>query len=186
MAVASPSSELSLPVDIGGPYGGLNRPLEKRYDTVILVAGGGGISSVLPWLICLAGKMAAGNEVCVTREVVLIWAIKDVDALEWVREQFEEALRIAPENSIRIKLFVTEGKEVANELPSTEDLDVEKQAHLNVGTGEQGATRWTINHGRPDLRKEILSFVGESRTVVLGELFFFFTSKGIVAHADLR
>ena len=34
---------------IDGPYGGVNRPIERLYDTVILGAVGTGISACVPW-----------------------------------------------------------------------------------------------------------------------------------------
>jgi len=44
--VAYPNSQTSAWID--GPYGGLNRPVERLYDTVVFAAGGTGITTCLP------------------------------------------------------------------------------------------------------------------------------------------
>ena len=110
-SIHGPSKPLRAFID--GPYGGVNRPLEFLYESVILVAGGGGITAVLPWLVHLSRKM--GTEGCVTREVRLVWTVKHRHALEWVAEDLREAIEVAPAGSVGIEYYVTvegEGSEV--------------------------------------------------------------------------
>jgi predicted ferric reductase len=162
MAVASPSSELSLSVDVGGPYGGQGRAIERRYDSVVLVAGGGGISSVLPELLHLTRVL--GTEKSVTQEVVLIWAVQHEDALEWVREQLIQAVEVAPEGSLTLKTFVTQSQEVV------EKHVVTNEKSLDFGTKPVISDLWTTDHRRPNLLKLIPTLMTLPRTVVLGTL----------------
>jgi predicted ferric reductase len=80
LAVASPSSELSLLVDVGGPYGGIGLALDKRYNAIILVAGCGGISSMLSWLLYLSRKL--GRDDYLTNNAVLLWAFREEEDIE--------------------------------------------------------------------------------------------------------
>ena len=46
---------------IDGPYDGVGRSIENGYDTVILIAGGSGITSCLPWLQYISQNMKDGT-----------------------------------------------------------------------------------------------------------------------------
>jgi NAD(P)H-flavin reductase len=162
MAVASPSSELTLSIDVGGPYGGLNYALERRYDSVILVAGGGGISAVLPELLHLS--QLVGTENCITREIILVWAIRHGDALRWVREQLAQAVEAAPKDSITLKTFVTRGNEVIEK----HVVNNEKTFNADEDVVSIASDPWSTEAKRPNLSQLIPSLVTLSRTFVLG------------------
>ena len=173
MAVSSPSAELTLSVDVGGPYGGLGLALERRYQSVILVAGGGGISSVLPWLLQLAEKMRVGED-CLTREVILVWAVQHADAISWVREQLIQAVAIAPKNSIIIRPYVTRPQDVVDVAkPSgTDGVLSEKDSKdesEKSDAEENDIAQWAIEYGRPNLFEVVPNAVKHSRTVVLSK-----------------
>ena len=46
---------------IDGPHDGVGRSIENKYDRVILVAGGSGITSCLPWLQYISQHMKDGT-----------------------------------------------------------------------------------------------------------------------------
>lgn len=68
---------------VDGPYGGIHRPLHSRYDSLILIAGGTGITACLPWLLH-ATKLARSPRL---KRVVLVWAVRHADALEWFGDE---------------------------------------------------------------------------------------------------
>ncbi|KAH9944667.1 iron reductase [Amylocystis lapponica] len=92
---------------VDGPYG-FSPDLDSD-DTVILVAGGSGISFTLSTLLGIVN--GARNETNICRRIVFIWAIRDAAHIDWVSQTISQALRIAPQHlSISILIFVTSGK----------------------------------------------------------------------------
>ena len=81
-------------VSIDGPYGGLeqHRAMHRLYDHVILVAGGGGISAMLPWLTSLSRQIADLDEPCRVQRVDLIWCVRHASARAWVELELRECL----------------------------------------------------------------------------------------------
>jgi hypothetical protein len=74
---------------IDGPYGGLNRPVELLYDTVILVAGGSAIPACVPWLLYLTQQSRSqvprhGKR---ARLAVLVWAMRVADHFTWIEKE---------------------------------------------------------------------------------------------------
>ena len=57
------SNEIDGPMHswIDGPYDGVDRSIENEYDTMILIAGGSGITSCLPWLQYISQNMKDGT-----------------------------------------------------------------------------------------------------------------------------
>ncbi|OCL01432.1 hypothetical protein AOQ84DRAFT_444016 [Glonium stellatum] len=96
---------------IDGPYGGHMRPLHRLYDTVLCVAGGSGISAVLPWVLALSRRMLApGAEPVATTRLHLVWVVREAEWIEWVRPELEEVVRGARETMavrVQVEVFVT-------------------------------------------------------------------------------
>jgi hypothetical protein len=89
---------------IDGPYGDYLPALEHQYHNAICIAGGSGITSIIPWISHLTSRMRAasqmptsknGRKTCKTRTVHLIWSIRRVSWLRWVERELGEALRDA-------------------------------------------------------------------------------------------
>lgn len=90
-ASSSPSSSLSLRVLLDGPYGPAT-PLSTVLAgsrTALLVAGGTGISFVLPLLRAL---VEGTNEIHAVRHIKLVWAVRSAACVEWVREDLERVI----------------------------------------------------------------------------------------------
>jgi predicted ferric reductase len=87
-----------------GPYQG-NHSLDS-YGTVLLFAGSSGISHQLPFLTHLLSGHAAGT--VATRRITLVWIIRNVEHLEWVRPYMDEILKLPSRKEVlTIKLFIT-------------------------------------------------------------------------------
>jgi hypothetical protein len=95
---------LNTPVLFEGPYQG-NHSLDS-YGTVLLFAGSSGISHQIPFLTHLLSGHAAGT--VATRRITLVWIIRDVEHLEWVRPIMDEILKLPSRKEVlTIKLFIT-------------------------------------------------------------------------------
>ncbi|KAL2891010.1 Ferric/cupric reductase transmembrane component 7 [Ceratocystis lukuohia] len=97
---------------LDGPYGGLRRDLSS-FETCILIAGGSGITALMSQLLNLIKRMRDGK--AITRKVVVVWAIKRLEALDWFREELRICRESAPPEAVTCKFFVTAAKQRAAE-----------------------------------------------------------------------
>lgn len=178
---AAPDMQLSAVVD--GPYGTVHRRLEKVYDNVILVAGGGGVTAILPWALHLVNCIR-GQEACITR-VHLVWMVRHASAIRWISGELQEALQIAPEGSLKVEVYVTDEEQGSNLVDvagvraspkaGDEDLDMDpadKSSRTNSGGSqvdlELDARIQKHFQGRPVLSKAVPEFLGPGRTAIIG------------------
>lgn len=93
-----PSKSALMPVMIEGPYG-VHQDLDK-YDTVMLLAGGLGITAIYSYAIHLKqyGLHYSGQK------VVFMWVIANTSALEWFSE---ELLTLMSDDRFEIQIYVT-------------------------------------------------------------------------------
>ncbi|RYP02884.1 hypothetical protein DL764_005540 [Monosporascus ibericus] len=89
---------------LDGPYGGMRREL-AAFDTCILIAGGSGITSLMSQLLNLIKRMRDGK--AITKKVVVVWALKRLEAMDWFREELRICRDSAPPESVTCKFFVT-------------------------------------------------------------------------------
>lgn len=89
---------------IDGPYGGMRRRIES-FDTVVLIAGGSGITSIASQLLDLVKRMRDGK--AVTKRVQLIWAIRRPEILEWFKEELRICRTFAPPESVQCQFYIT-------------------------------------------------------------------------------
>ncbi|EQK98948.1 hypothetical protein G6O67_001835 [Ophiocordyceps sinensis] len=89
---------------LDGPYGGMRRDL-AAFDTCILIAGGSGITSLMSQLLNLVKRMRDGK--AITRKVMVVWAIKRFEAMDWFREELRICQEAAPPESVTCKFFLT-------------------------------------------------------------------------------
>jgi predicted ferric reductase len=104
-AYASPAHIVTIPAFIEGPYGGLESL--RSYGTVILFAGGVGITHQLSQLRDLVTSFEAG--LCSTRKIRLIWSVRSSKQLEWARKWIEEVLEHrVDEQDVEVLAFVSQ------------------------------------------------------------------------------
>lgn len=89
---------------VEGPYAGHDSL--KSYGTVVLFAGGAGITHHLVQIRHLIAASQAGT--VATRKIVLVWSVRSVEMLSWVRPWMDEILKMEGRRDIlKILLFVT-------------------------------------------------------------------------------
>lgn len=89
---------------IEGPYGGLSYTAENLYDTVILVAGGGGVTVSMAWLDHLS-RLHSGSyrNIMRVKKVVFAWVVRRKEHLKWASDAIADASsRTALNNSSRV------------------------------------------------------------------------------------
>jgi len=103
-AVSAPEGKLATRCFVEGPYGGIHNL--RSYGTVMLFAGGVGITHQVPYVRDLV--IGYANEVVATRKVVLVWVIQSPEHLEWIRPWMTEILAMERRREVlRIMLFVS-------------------------------------------------------------------------------
>jgi predicted ferric reductase len=87
-----------------GPYAGHH--VLDSYGHIVLVAGATGITHQISYLRHLVQGFADGT--VATRRIVLVWIVRDYDALEWVRPWMDEVLRMPRRREIlQIRIHIT-------------------------------------------------------------------------------
>jgi predicted ferric reductase len=170
---------------VDGPYGGIHRPLLTRYDSLVLVAGGTGITSCLPWLLHSVAQ--AKTESPRLKRVALVWAMKHADALSWLADEFESVAGKEVEIEMTIRFYITgNGPSTSGFRQSADIIDVKDEtkissvakdrSSIDLKDGSNGsiyegriATLGTRALGRPVMSEVIRDLVkaGE-RTMVFG------------------
>lgn len=86
---------------IEGPYGS-HCPVE-RYETVLLVAGGIGITGIIPYVEFLAYQAPR------QQHVVFVWTVGLVEEFSWIKDRLQKLVR---SGKVELRLYVTQsGKE---------------------------------------------------------------------------
>lgn len=103
-AAARPDGKMVTRCLVEGPYRGSSRL--HSYGTVMLFAGGVGITQAVPHVRDLVAGFTNGT--VATRKVVLVWTIQSPEHLEWIRPWMTEVLGMERRREIlRVMLFVS-------------------------------------------------------------------------------
>lgn len=92
---------------VDGPYGGMRRDLAS-FDTIVLFAGGSGITAIVSQLLDLIKKMRDGK--AVTKRIHLVWALKRPETMEWFKEEIRICREFAPPETVHCQFFITAAK----------------------------------------------------------------------------
>jgi predicted ferric reductase len=166
---------ISTSVWVDGPYGGSSRPIHNRFDSLILFAGGTGISACLPWLLDTFHRATEPSRL---KRVVLIWAIRDVDYFSWIAEDLEGLSSLI---NLTIRLHITQGEvtppKLSSESPGVEILGTDDSAKeigveeksIRMSSSDSIRERAFRRPGRPIMSEVLHEFVrlGEA-TLVFG------------------
>ncbi|GIC86997.1 ferric reductase family protein [Aspergillus udagawae] len=103
-ALSAPDSRVTLKAFAEGPYGGIHTM--DSYGTVVLFAGGVGITHQVPFVRHLVKGYAEGT--VAARRVTLVWIIQSPEHLEWIRPWMTSILAMDRRREVlRIMLFIT-------------------------------------------------------------------------------
>lgn len=155
--LASLRTDIPTPVIMQGPYGeNLVEHLTPDVN-VLAVAGGTGITYVLPVLLWLVERAPVPD-----RRIVLIWAVRRAANVDWIAPELDVLLARAASHGIEVHVHATR----EDTHPHSSD---EKEAGIHVrpvpsdSTSEssRSSARSQIRHrlGRPDLTRDLREFV---------------------------
>lgn len=101
----APAGKMETTCWVEGPYGA-SHALDS-YGTVVLFAGGVGVTHQVPYVRELVAGYAAGT--VATRKILLVWTIQSPEHLEWIRPWMTEILSMDKRrDALRIMLFVSQ------------------------------------------------------------------------------
>ncbi|KAF3928972.1 hypothetical protein ABW19_dt0201252 [Dactylella cylindrospora] len=107
-AANSPDGNVTVRAFVEGPYG--THHSLRSYGTVVLFAGGVGITHQLPNVQELVQGYVEGT--VATRKVTLIWVLQNPEHLQWVKRQMTSILAIERRREVlKVILFVTKPKQ---------------------------------------------------------------------------
>jgi len=103
-AAANPDGKLVTRCLVEGPYRGSHQL--HSYGTVMLFAGGIGVTQVVPHVRDLVAGYSNGT--VAARKIIMVWVIQSPEHLEWIRPWMTEILAMEKRREVlRIMLFVS-------------------------------------------------------------------------------
>lgn len=104
-AVTAPGGKLEVTGWVEGPYG-VQHSLDS-YGTVVLFAGGVGITHQVPYIKHLVAGFSQAT--VATRKILLVWTVQSPEHLEWIRPWMTEILGMEKRREVlRIMLFISQ------------------------------------------------------------------------------
>ncbi|GAA6012427.1 hypothetical protein JCM10207_007083 [Rhodosporidiobolus poonsookiae] len=213
LATRKDSTE-KLSIAVEGPYGGMRADV-GRFEEVVLVAGGSGITHVMSVLADAVQKVKLNQ--ARTRRIHLIWVIQHVEQSSWLLTALlftAHLARTLPHLSLSLSFFSTRGP-LSHQLSRTSSREPVIAAHQPVTKeaaregGRKGslqaqegaveelrrvderlAQRIRVAEGRPDIAREVREFVeqaaGATLVVSCGPTVLTDTVRSEVAHLRTR
>lgn len=110
---------------VDGPFGSSIRARWGNYSTVLIIAGGSGVSfglSVLQYIcMCLSGRDGKnlgghpggwGKKSFLTRRVRFIWLVREYSHIQWCASIVRRCLSLVPSSALQINIFITNFKPI--------------------------------------------------------------------------
>ncbi|RYO91128.1 hypothetical protein DL763_005076 [Monosporascus cannonballus] len=129
------TADATTPVILQGPYGESIAENLTPDVNVLCVAGGTGITYVLPVLLDLVQKPASRD-----RKIELIWAVRRKDNICWVEKELDVIRKAAVSHRIGVHIFVT--REQRSKSTSSQDF---KTTEKEMDVQEVGSTPSTAS-----------------------------------------
>lgn len=166
---ANPDANAGVVMD--GPYGGVPRAIGS-FNTVVLIAGGSGITAVVGFLMQLAGSMKHENVKVCTEKIKLVWVVKNQEVHGWFRQEIMDAIEGLPEDTVECRFHVTGA---VTQEGSSPEASLGKE--VGITTTNSGGDAEGIIRGRPDCDALLSGWVPQMglRACVLGKCFQFHT-----------
>ena len=126
----SPSSTISMRAFVEGPYKSPGGDNLKSYGTVVLFAGGVGLTCHLSRLKDILSESKAGR--AATKKLVLVWAIRSVEMIGWARDLLDEIKELSQNGQdggrlckLEILIFVSQ-----HSLPQTPSSETDVESSI--------------------------------------------------------
>ncbi|GAA6027261.1 hypothetical protein JCM8097_002535 [Rhodosporidiobolus ruineniae] len=176
---ANGGKAIEMLVTLEGPYGSSEDASE--FDSVLLVAGGSGITHPLSTFHELAHQAVEGK--AVTSNVKLVWAVQKQEQAEWASETLAECRALASQAGLAhsVDLHITRPSSSSSSTgltpstsasgsstPSTDIDEKEKEGSMFSDEVELFGGKTGRFFGRPDVQMEVRKAIAESagRTLV--------------------
>ncbi|KAK9480964.1 ferric reductase NAD binding domain-containing protein [Lipomyces japonicus] len=145
---AKENSVDSVRVWIEGPYG--NSFQIQKYETVLLIAGGIGITAIMSYALDLKRRNTQ-------QHVILHWMVREQAALKWVKEQLDE---ISQDGVFEIHIYVTgENSRIIEEKNINDSNSEGIQSRSDSLTEKSNANIPIIFNQRPNLNSVVTETV---------------------------
>jgi predicted ferric reductase len=129
----STSGIATTPVILTGPYGESLMDAMAPNTNVLCIAGGTGITYVLPVLLGLARQPRPSSE----RSVELIWVMRHANNIEWVQKELDLLYSVQDSLQLKIRLYATRDASGSGSDESTSPSIIEKkQMEVKKGVSE--------------------------------------------------
>ncbi|KAH6628075.1 putative FAD binding protein [Chaetomium tenue] len=152
---AAAGTALTTSVIMQGPYGENIAEGLTQDVNVLCVAGGTGITYVLPVLLRLVRERPAPG-----RKLELVWAVKKRQDLEWVEPEMEELRRLGAAHGLRIRTFVTsESLTVTSKEVRVTDDKGRTESDDDIESVQGTPSTRSGNDHRPDVAAAVSDFV---------------------------
>ncbi|TKX21171.1 ferric reductase transmembrane component-like protein 4 [Elsinoe australis] len=158
---------LDVPVVLSGPYGTPTTDRLGADANVLCIAGGTGVTFVLPILLDLAQKPTVKD-----RKIKLVWAMRTGRDVEWVARELESLREMAGRAEVEVEFFVTrdvgagmgekKGVRVGEIDRGSESGSEGDDVSGKEKGGERVEARFEMREGRPDLQAVVGGFVEET------------------------
>lgn len=159
------SSTTKTPVLLTGPYGEDIMQSLSPSENVLCIAGGTGITYVLPVLLSLSCQQendSHGN----TRKVELVWFVRHRRDMDWIRPELQVLQSTDQMIDIDIRIFCTRDGNLDSPMSATNPFDNEKGTsktgstkRCNVQVQRTSAALTTTQGGHPDVRPLVADFL---------------------------
>lgn len=168
-----------------GPYGGITCDISRRYDTLILIAGGSGITACLSWLLHCIQNVAAGT--AALHRVKLVWIVRAREHTDWISEELESAHNaINGDDRLKLIFYVTRSGDEFN--PSgtresaapaekkgkgigDEDIELDKSSPPSLPSP---SSLGVYHSTRPVIASILPGLLEPGRNMIIGNFFPFF------------
>lgn len=148
---------------VNGPYGGTTRDV-SGFDKVMLFATGNGVSVTLPYLTAIAQNQISAQE------ANFVWIVKDIQALDWIRDELQRVVDIAKGRiTIDIYCVTSDPKFEKFDIISGAKVYFGKPNILEVGRRFQKSLRrrnLIVSSGSLSMRRSISSLASEFQATI--------------------
>ncbi|KAF8637231.1 hypothetical protein AX17_002962 [Amanita inopinata Kibby_2008] len=155
------SAGQSLRVLVDGPYG--VPPVFRGYDTIVLIAGGSGISLTLPLLLHQINLAKTEQRRC--NRISFVWSIRQSDHINWISRSLSRHLQKLPDGfRVDIQIFITS---VKGDALGWNSADVDPEKSSNNGDPDTSSFRELscvqVQRGRPNLETLLEAELSETQ-----------------------